>query len=211
MYNYPYIDQEFESFDSDFYRQDQFSYVRALHASPDAPAVDVYVNDRLVARNLSYKNFTPYFRLPTGLYNISVFPTGTKANPVIRTQLQLPARTIYTLAARGILKDIAIQPILDPIVPYAPGTSLIRFIHLSPNTPPVDITLPNGQRIFQDVEYTEVTGYIPVRPGTYTIQARPTGTEKVALLVPNIRLLPNRIYSIYAVGLLDGKPPQVGS
>lgn len=206
MYNCPYSQQDYNQYSNSFMRQDLFSYARLLHASPDAPPVDVYLNDRKVASNLTYRNFTGYLKIPTGLYTIKVYPAGTTTNPVISTQLQVPARSIYTLAVIGKLQDISLQPILEPVISYNPGTSLIRFIHLSPNTPPVDITLPSGQRLFKDVEYREVTGYIPINPGTYTIQARPAGTDNIALVVPNINLLPNRIYSVYAIGLLDGNP-----
>jgi hypothetical protein len=207
MYNCPYLQNDFNYDLPSYMRQDQFSYARILHASPDAPPVDVYLNDRLIARNLAYKNFTPYIKIPTGLYNIRVFPTGQTGNPLIDIQFQVPARTIYTIAAIGKLQNISLQPILDPVIAFNPGSALIRFVHLSPDTPPVDITLPNGQRLFKDVEYKEVTGYIPVSAGTYTVQARPTGTDQVVLIVPNIRLLPNRVYSIYAVGLSQGNPP----
>lgn len=207
MFNYPSQQQYSEDIFDDYLRQDTYSYVRILHASPDAPSVDVYANDRPIARRLAYKNFTPYIKLPTGLYTITVFPAGQTTNPIINTQFQVPNRAIYTLAATGRLQSIALQPILEPITPFRPGTSLIRFIHLSPNTPPVDITLPTGQKLFTDIQYKEVSGYIPVNPGTYTLQARPTGTDTVALHVPNVRLLPNRIYSVYAVGLSGERPP----
>lgn len=207
MYNYPYFSQSFEPLCNNLVRQDQFSYIRLLHASPDAKPVDVYVNDRLIASNLAYKNFTPYSKLPTGLYTIKVFPAAQTTNPVINTQFQVPARSIYTLAAVGMLQNIALQPILEPVTYYKPGASLLRFIHLSPNTPAVDITLPNGEKLFNDIEYKEVSQYISVNPGVYTFQAKPTGTNNIALLVPNIRLLPNKIYSIYAVGLSEGNPP----
>jgi hypothetical protein len=188
-------------------RQDLFSYVRVLNASPEVPSVDVYVNERIIARGLAYRNFTPYLKLNTGLYIIRVFRSGQTTNPLINTQFQVPDNSIYTFAITGMLQNISFQPILDPVVQFVPGNALIRFIHLSPNTPSVDITLPNGQKLFEDVEYKEVTGYIPVRQGTYTLQARAAGTDNIALTVPNIRLLPNRLYSVYAVGLSGGNPP----
>ena len=49
------------------------SYVRVFHASPNAPAVDIYVNGSLVFENLSYKEFTEYVPLPMGEYNVQVY------------------------------------------------------------------------------------------------------------------------------------------
>jgi hypothetical protein len=205
MYNCPFFQESEKKYTS--FRQDLFSYIRLLHASPDAPNVDVYVNDRPVARGLGYKQFTPYLKLNTGLYNIKVFPAGTTANPVISTQFQVPSNSIYTVAAVGMLKDISLQAILEPLNQPRPGTSFIRFIHLSPNAPAVDVALRNGRDLFKDIQYREVSEYTTISPGVHAFQIKQAGTDNVVLTVPNIRLLPNKIFSIYAVGLLKGNPP----
>lgn len=183
------------------------SYVRFLHASPDAPRVDIYANGNIIARNLSYKAFTQYMPLPQGNYNITVFRAGTTNNAVINTRFNLPAGKILTVAAINRLRDIELYAVEDTRLDMNPSKAFVRFVHLSPNTPNVDITLPNGTRVFRNVGYKGVSGYIQVDPGVYTLEARPTGTEQVVLYVPNIRLMPNRAYSIYAVGLLQGNPP----
>jgi hypothetical protein len=183
-----------------------FSYIRVLHASPDAPAVDIYANGNPIAKNLSYRGFTPYIKVPAGNYDIKVYPAGKTINPVIDTNLEIPGNSIFTVAAIGSLANISLLPILEPLHSANPGFAMVRFGHLSPTTPPVDITLPTGQKLFKDVEFKEVTGYIPVRPGNYTLQARPTGSDKVALLVPNIIFKPNKLYTVYAIGLSEGKP-----
>lgn len=183
------------------------SYVRILHASPDAPAVDVYINDKLLASNLSYKNFTEYYSLNPGVYNIKVYPAGQMGNPVINLDIKIPPKGIYTVAAINMLKDIELYPILDTPMPIQTGKVYVRFAHLSPDAPSVDIRLPNGTNVFKDVEYKEVTDYITVNPGTYTLNVYPTGTEDRVLHIPNITLKGNRFYTVYAVGLDAGNPP----
>lgn len=183
------------------------SYIRVLHASPDAPAVDVYANNTVVARNLTYRNFTEYLQVAPGTYNIRVFPAGTTANPVINTTVEIPDRSIFTVAAVGRLANIGLL-----IVPDTPGTVPqgminIRFVHLSPNAPNVDITLPDGTVLFRNVPYQGITEYITVRPGTYTLQARVAGTNNIVLTVPNQTFTANRFYTAYAVGLVGENPP----
>lgn len=190
-----------------FYRlTEPESYVRILHASPNAPAVDVYVNNRPVFRNLSYKNFSDYVSLPPGLYNIKVFPAGTKTKAVVDTNLFIPGQKIFTVAAIGNAPNISLLPIEDVRRPKIPNKALVRFAHLSPNAPNVDITLPNGTVLFSNVGYKDVTQYIPVDPGVYTLEAREAGTNKKVLIVPNIRLSPNRFYTVYAVGDVSKAP-----
>ncbi|CAH2213634.1 DUF4397 domain-containing protein [Tepidibacter aestuarii] len=190
-----------------FIRQVKPSHIRVLHASPDAPPVDIYANNNLIAQNIPYKGFTPYISVAPGNYVISVFVSGTTQNPVLVKNIQVPNDTIATIAATGYASDLDLLPIVEPVEPIPTNKTMIRFVHLSPNTPNIDITLPNGTVLFEDVEYEEATEYIPAPPGNYTVEAKVAGTDQTALIVPNINLKPNRFYSIYAVGFLDDKPP----
>lgn len=190
-----------------FRQNENVTFIRVLHASPDAPAVDVYVNNNLVAKGLRYREFTKYLSLLPGLYNLKVYPSGNTSNTIVDMNVNIPARSIFTAAAIGLMPNISLQLINEPHIQRIPGKTYVRFAHLSPTAPNVDITLPNGVKLFSDVEYKEVTEYIPVNPGMYSIQARAAGTENIVLRVPRIKLLPNRFYSIYAVGLPGGTPP----
>lgn len=203
MFNCPYLPR----LKKQYRNPDPDTYVRVLHASPNAPAVDVYVNNSPVFRNLSYRGFSQYIPLPGGgLYNIKVFPAGTTVNPVINTNIFIPNGRIYTVAVIGELSDISLLPIEDPRIPITPGKASIRFVHLSPDAPNVDIALPNGTKLFSDVAYKEIERYINVNAGTYTLQMRIAGTNNIVLTVPNIRLAPNRFYTIYAVGFASKSP-----
>lgn len=183
------------------------AFVRILHAIPDAPAVDIYANNNPLVKNLKYKEFTEYLDVPPGMYNIKVYPAGTMSTALIDTNLNLSSETISTVAAIGRANHIQLLPINDPILPRDPSKTYVRFAHISPNTPAVDITLPDGTVIFEDVEFKEVTEYAAIAPGRYTLQARPTGTSDVALTVPNILLKSNKFYTVYAVGLIGENPP----
>lgn len=182
------------------------TYMRVFHASPNAPAVDVYMNETLIARRLAYKNFSNYISVPPGKYNVKVFPTGKKDTPVINTNVDVPARSIITVSAIGTLPNISLLPILEPVFDRIPGRAYLRFAHLAPTTPNVDL-LASGQKLFSNVAYKNVTNYIPVNPGVYTFNLNSTSNNQRILYVPNMRLLPNKIYTIYAVGLLGKTPP----
>ncbi|MFZ5988483.1 MAG: DUF4397 domain-containing protein [Bacillota bacterium] len=190
-----------------FHRVNMNSYIRVLHASPNAPAVDIYANDILIARNLSYRGFSNYLPVPPGRYNVRIYPAGQKINPVLNTSITVPERSIQTAAAIGLVPQLSLQVVNDPVIPTVPGRVLVRFVHFSPNAPSVDITLSGGSPVFQDVEYREVTDYVPINPGTYTLYARIAGTGQQILYVPNITLKADRFYTVYAVGIAGGNPP----
>ena len=182
------------------------SYLRILHASPKSPNVDVYINDMLKFKNLAYGYFTDYIEVITGNYNVKIYAAGTKTNPVLSKNLFVPPEKIYTIAAIGLLPNIDLLPVPETKIMQPADKAYIKFAHLSPNTGPVDITLPDGKILFKNISYKAFTDYIEVPAGTYTLEARPTGTKTTVLYVPNIKLKSQRFYTVYAIGLLKGKP-----
>lgn len=203
MFQCPYA-----NYPSFLYRENQnSSYLRLFHASPNAPAVDVYINNKLVASRLPYMGFSAYLKIIPGKCNIKVFPANKKDNAVINTIITIPERTIITDAVIGNLPNVSLFPILEPVFSRIPNKVYVRFAHFSPNTPNVDITVTGERKIFTNVAYKEVTKYIILNAGTYILDVNISKTDKKVLHVPNINLLPNRIYTIYAIGLAGQTPP----
>lgn len=203
MYYYPYTNMLAQCY---MMQQQMNSKIRVLHAVPNAPAVDVYANDNLIVKNLAYKEMSPYLTVPAGNYNIKVYPTGETTNPVIDSTVYVPENSIYNIAAIGELPDISLYPIQEPTSANKTGMSCVRFIHLSPDAPPVDIKLPDGTIVFSNVPFKSIANYTCVPSGTYTFTVNPAGTDNVVLTVPNVKLNPNTFYTIYAVGLVGDKP-----
>ena len=125
--------------------------VRIFHASPDAPPVDVYLNSYPVAMNLAYKSFTPYFPICPGRYIIRVFPAGTMDKPVIDQMFEVRPQDLVTLAIVGRLADIGLLPVGPSAAPLIYGKAFVRFVHLSPNAPRVDVAVQGGPALFQNV------------------------------------------------------------
>lgn len=189
------------------YRETQsISYLRVFHGSPNTPTVDVYINNKLVSSRLSYMGFSTYLRTTPGKYNIKVFPANKMDNAVMNTNITVPERAIITDAIIGNLPNISLLPILEPVFSRIPSKVYIRFAHLSPNAPNVDIIVQGKEKIFTNVGFKEVTKYITLNAGTYIFDVNISKTDKRILHVPNINLLPNKIYTIYAVGLVGQTP-----
>lgn len=190
-----------------FFRAAPVSYLRILHAVPDAPKVDVYLNDKLIANNLAFKQFTEYLSIVPGYYNVKIYPAGNTSNPVINTSFSASGNNIYTAAAIGFLKNIYLKVIEDTPMAVAPNKTMVRFVHLSPDAPMVNVVLPNKNIGFENVSFGEVTNYKEMSPGISTIQISAAQTGDVVLMSPNARFGRNKFYSIYAVGLAGGNPP----
>ncbi|KAB3530693.1 DUF4397 domain-containing protein [Alkaliphilus serpentinus] len=183
------------------------SYIRVFHAVPDAPAVDVYANNCLIVNNISYKHISQYLYLPSGPTNIKIYPAGSMGIPVLDVNIVVPPMEILTVAAVGTLSTIGLLVIEEPKFCNPYHQSNIRFAHLSPNAPSVDITLRDGTVIFGNVSFKDVTDYLRVAPGIYELQVRIAGTNQVVLNLPPVALNPKTFYTIYAVGLVGEMPP----
>lgn len=183
------------------------SYLRVLHAAPETPAADFYANGNLLFRNVDYTDMTDYLDVTPGIYNIKVFPSGQKAVPVIDSMIRLPQGTAFTLAAVGIAPKVECLPLEQKYVVVAPDKSLLRFAHLSPGSPDVDVILPGGIRLFRNIGYKEVSDYTSLSPGTYELDICLAQTSEVVLAVPGLVLNPNQAYTAYAVGTIGGKEP----
>ena len=60
--------------------------------------------------------------------------------------------------------------------------------------------------LFSNVAFKGVGDYLPVDAGTYDLEARVAGTETVALSIPGVALENGTVYTIFAMGLLEGEP-----
>ncbi len=175
------------------------SLVRVFHAAPQAPNVDVYVNDQMVFSNLAFGDFTRYVYLDESEYNVSVYLAGQKDRPVINQMVDVPSQQIFTIAATGNLDNLGLLVIPDKVSKSpSQNYSSVRVIHLSPNAPGVDI-LVDGDTLFEDISFGEGTDYVDLNPGTYNVNVV-LNTDKSVVLPLKVTLNPDKIYTIYIIG-----------
>ncbi|PMB05449.1 peptidase [Fischerella thermalis CCMEE 5273] len=182
-------------------------WVRVIHASPDAPAVDVYVNGDEAVSGAEFKNATDYLALPAGEHEIEVFPADAdgEGDPVIAETVTIEAGKRYSAAAVGLLESIELL-VNEDSTEVTEGKAKVRFIHASPDAPEVDVALKDGDVLFGGAAFKDAADYLEVDPGTVDLEVRPAGEKDVVLDVPGVELKGNTVYSVYAVGLADGEP-----
>lgn len=181
--------------------------VRVVHASPDAPAVDVVVNDAITAfADVEFGEITEYASLPASEYNFKVVPAGMMAPVVIDADANLFYNTDYTVVAIDTLDEIRPLVLVDRNRPVSVTKASIRFVHASPDAPAVDIAVTGGPVLFSGVAFGEFGDYVTVPAGTYDLEVRLAGTNTVVLPLPGIRVQGGTTYTAYAVGFASGSP-----
>ncbi len=181
--------------------------VMAVHASPDAPGVDLLVDNAISGTNLTFPNNSGYLNVPAGSRNIKVNVTGTSTT-VINATLPLDAGAAYSVFASDSVSSIESLVLVDNLSTPAAGKAHVRFVHLSPNAPAVDVALQGGAVVFGNKSFKEYTEFTPLDAATYNLEVRLEGTSTVVLPLPNVTLEAGKIYTVFAKGFVGGSGAQ---
>ena len=181
--------------------------VRVVHAVPDAPAVDVYVDGELVFEDVEFGNESDYESVPTGTQNVTVTPANDSETVVFEEEVDIENQT--TVAVGGELADdgedvraLALADDADP----AENESAVRLAHLAPDAPAVDVTVnETGDVLFDDVEFGNATEYETVPAGEYTLEVRNATEDDDGEVVETVTVTVENgtAYTAVATGYLD--------
>jgi len=185
----------------------EVSNVKVVHASPDAPGVDILIDNSKAVSNLEFPNNTGYVNLESGTRNVKVNAAGTDVT-VINEDLTLTPNMTYSVFAVDSLSRITVLVLADDLTTPASGKAHVRFIHLSPNAPAVDIAVTGGPVVFSDYVFKEYSAFTPLDAGTYNLEVRLSGTSTVVLPLPGIQLQNGKIYTVFARGFVGGSGNQ---
>jgi hypothetical protein len=153
------------------------AFLRVMHLSPDAPAVDVFVNqgEDPVVSELEFPDGTGYLAVPAGAYDIDVAASGMTAGDAVLSvaDLALAADTYYTAVAIGELADIAALPLVDEYADLMPGMLRVRAVHAAPDVGQVDIwNIPatgDPTPLWTNVDFGVAGDALDVAAGAYTL------------------------------------------
>ncbi len=223
--------------DKDFEYSNESStkaYVAVHHAAPATTAlgttnVDLYLNDKLASdtfRAFSYNtSFSggggiPYFSTAPGTINarVNAFKSATVLLP--NTALTVEAGKYYSVFAFDTVTppNSAIKALVlndDLSAPTNVANAKIRFLHLSPNAPAVDVwafkTINDSVKVYSNITYignsapntAALSSFIEVPAIPYAaIRVRLAGTNTTVVTIASPVLAPGKIYSILARGIV---------
>jgi hypothetical protein len=178
--------------------------VNVIHASPDAPAVDVYVDGAPALSALEFGATSGWVALPAGEHQLQVTAADAALDTaVIDADVTLEEGAAYEIAATGLLAEI--EPQVNQVNLGMLGSeeepmARVRVIHASPDAPAVDVAVAGGDVLIENLPFPEASDYLSVPAGTYDLEVRPTGTTDVALDLPGVALDAGTVYSVYAIG-----------
>lgn len=185
--------------------------LQVVHASPDAPAVDVIVDGGELVGDLTYPDATSFVEVPDATYNVTVTvadnPGAIAIGPV---DLELDAGTRYSVLAVGELANI--EPLILTDDPRRVATNAkVRIVHASPSAADVDIYVTavgadiNGESpTLDNVPFKANTGFLALPAGDYDVVVTPTGTKTAAIGPVTISIADGGVYTAVARDPLPG-------
>jgi len=152
-------------------------YLRLAHLSPNTPAVDVYLysfgdpSAMVVLHHVAYGEVSPYESVASGEYTVAMRAAGamSSSKPVLSTTVNVVNGHAYTVAGMGPEAGLRLQVIGDSLA-MARNHALVRVIQASMHQ--TSVTVKAGSTALgSDLNFTKVTPYKAVKPGTVTVTA----------------------------------------
>lgn len=180
--------------------------VMVTHASPNAPGVDLLIDDNKVnTAALTFPNSTGYLNVTAGTRNVKVNAAGTTTS-VINANVNFEANKNYSVFACNTLTAIEAVVLEDNLATPAAGKAHIRVVHLSPDAPTVNVGVAGSTaNVFTNLSFKQSTAFTPVDAGNYTFEVRVASNNAVAISIP-ATLAAGKIYTIFARGFLNPPP-----
>src|SRR5690554_2850475 len=140
--------------------------ISVVHASPDAPNVDLYVDGELALSNLGFGWWSEWLALPAGEYQVQVTPTGEPIeSAVIDATLQLEEGAAYQVAATGFVAEITPQVFEVDLSNMTEGSAQVQVMHAVPDAPAVDIALTGGDVLIEGLAFPMASDTLDVPAG----------------------------------------------
>jgi len=139
--------------------------VRLVHASPDAPAVDIYVNDTLIAPNIPFGRALPHIALPAGAAKVALRPADAAAttDPIFTADLTLGGGEAFTVSLGGELAKLKATVSVDNIKNLPADKGRLHLINAADDAE-LRATVSTGAQF----ENTTVAGF-DLASGIYTV------------------------------------------
>ena len=203
--------------DDDVIVQKDTANVMVVHAAPDAPGVDLLIDDAKVnSSTLNYLGNTAYFKVEAGNRGLKVNSAGT-ATTVLNGNYNFIKDKNYTIFAKGTTiqddpAELGLLIVEDDLTAPASGNAKVRFVHLSPDAPAVDIVnvtdAANQIVLFDAQSFEDVSSFASVPAGTYNLEVRADDGGAVIPIegLTGLQLTAGKIYTVIARGFVT--PPQ---
>ncbi len=188
---------------------DDAGFVRLAHGILDAPAVDVYAGETLIAPNLIFSEATEHLALPAGDYTIAVNTQGTDET-LFEADLTVEANTAVTAIAQTGADGPEIGVYADEVSAIDTETAVVTLINTISGESSVTATLADGTVLGEDIAFGTAGDVVTLDPtqGELEVTFMIDG-ESATLTQDPVTLYGGIYYNAIAVDGSTFSPPAV--
>jgi hypothetical protein len=167
-----------------------------------APALDVYIDTKLVTGKVTFQQVTPYLQVTPGTHVVAVRTAGAPltAAPVASISAAVPAGGASTVALVSSSSGVVASVYQDDLSPPPPRDAKVRVVQAVTNVAALDVfVLPtrstgatssvslntSGPPAFNSVRLGSASPYANLPAGSYDVEFRAAGTTQVVLTAHN--------------------------
>ena len=196
-------------------------------ATATTPAIltDFSLNGALYATLVGYNTTAgtvrytfPYYTIEPKAGSVITYNVTGTPNKYASVSKDLEVDKVYSTFMIDTIGKIKAVIVTDDLTDPAPGKVKIRFFHFSTNAPTLDVIIQGttnklfANRSFNDqVANTAYESFIEIDPGTYTFLFNNASTGATVYTTSAQLLLPDRIYTIAARGVVGNATSPIGA
>ena len=186
-----------------------------INASPDAPAIDVAINNNTIAASYGYGKDSGYILTFPGTYSFKVSQSG--AGTILEDDYRdFPAGRYYSFFMIDSFSQYKFALMEDKFLSTTDSTTFIRLLNFCPNSPTFRVrftkvnatatkdTLTFASRTFNDQTSTTYTTFSTLLGGTYNFvlfNGDSTATNITLKDFGQIEFATGKHYTVYLKGL----------
>ncbi len=176
---------------------------RLVVATPDAPPVDIYLDDRLLLGAAAAGSVTDYLPIETGEHQVQVVPAGGDLlrQVLVSAVVQFEPDVLQLITVQNYLNAITVTAYPQDVATFDDqGYARLRMIHLVPDANAFGLVGSGGDELFEGILPLTASPYIDIQAGGQTVTVLPEREQTVPPLPTVLTLLPSVDYDLIVTG-----------
>ncbi len=145
--------------------------IRFINALASAQSVDVYLDDMLMARLLTFGRSTDREQIQSQTYTLSIYPTGADPvndNALLITPLRANPNETVSIILAGTDNNLRLITYRDDLSPVPEGEARVTFVHTVPDAPVARLESSAGPfaGAVGDLRYGDISPSVTIAGGS---------------------------------------------
>lgn len=181
-----------------------YSYLSIANVSPTLGTYNVYLDGTKANTSgaLAFGGTMAYMTMEAG-DRVVKFTTESGTDILLNKTLNLEVDGIYSAFLIDKEPKLELLLVKDNITNANTDKAYIRFIHLSPDAPALDLVLNESSTLVSGQSYKTASSFQPIEPKAYTFNLKYTSSGNIAVQSQELTLEAGKYYTIISKGLLN--------